>query len=52
MSVALLEGKKVDPKEVVASRRKSPGPGEYQIQKHALQVKPKLQVKNGFDSKV
>ena len=28
---AILKGKKVDPKEVDADRRKSPGPGEYPI---------------------
>lgn len=32
----VLKGKTVDPKEVVASRRKSPGPGEYQIVKQAI----------------
>jgi hypothetical protein len=27
----ILKGKTVNPKDVVASRRKSPGPGEYPI---------------------
>ena len=48
---AILKGKKVDPKEVVADRRKSPGPGEYPITQQ-LQVKKKLYGKSNekFDS--
>jgi len=47
----ILKGKLVDPKEVVASRRKSPGPGEYVITS-ALMVKPKLKpTEIQFDSK-
>lgn len=52
MPTAILKGKTVDPKEVVADRRRSPGPGAYHINMQALQVKPKLQGSNNFDSRV
>lgn len=50
MPYSLLQGKSADPKQVVASRRKSPGPGEYKIVTAAINVKPKLQGQ-GFESK-
>lgn len=46
----ILKGNKVDPKEVVQSRRKSPGPGEYESAIQAINVKPKL-LAGSFDSK-
>lgn len=52
MPTAILKGKTVNPKEVVADRRKSPGPGTYHINMQALKVKPKLHGANQFDSKV
>ena len=39
---SILEGKKVNPKDVIADRRKSPGPGEYRIVNESVQLKQKL----------